>query len=135
MRIRNTALDWAVGGDCMNIGHCRNTLRRNFILESIQFLFFCKKGCWLVSFHYYDLGTRKVKACPILDFLFTYFFWEYENKFRLTSRIFISYHFLRMQILLDVRVYENFFDIERRDFHCQNCVQKNRIKLEGEVYG
>jgi hypothetical protein len=40
-----------------------------------------------------------------------------------------------MQILLDVRVYENFFDIERRDFHCQNCVQKNRIKLEGEVYG
>lgn len=27
------------------------------------------------------------------------------------------------------------FDIERRDFHCPNCGQKNRIKLEGEVSG
>ena len=27
------------------------------------------------------------------------------------------------------------FDIERRDFHCPNCGQKNRIKLEGEVNG
>ena len=25
------------------------------------------------------------------------------------------------------------FDIERRDFHCPNCGQKNRIKLEGEL--
>ena len=27
------------------------------------------------------------------------------------------------------------FDIERRDFHCPNCGQKSRIKLEGEVNG
>ena len=60
----------AVGGDCMSIDHCKKTLRRNSILESIRFLF-CKSGCWFVSFRYSHAGNLKVKAQLMFYFLFT----------------------------------------------------------------